>query len=279
MGSQDQASSSHSQSYQITGTMDSQIALLLFTGAVCQALAAAQYQYPTTTTTTTTPTFPPRPFKYAFSSGRVPGGPPDRYTLSEGDANGVIRGGYAYLDPNQQWQKVEYVADENGFHVDSSALSHPKDTVAVAEAKANHHDLYDQIAIRNSIVPVVAPVVLNAETPAVAGHRDAFHVDTSALPVANPIWHPKDTVAVAEAKANHQNLYEQIAIRNSIVPVVAPVLSNVETPVVAGHRDAFHRQFDQIAAEHARIRAEHELLAEMEEKERELAKEQRLTYI
>merc|ERR1711892_1446681 len=239
MGSQDQASSSHGESSQITGIMESQIALLLFTGAVCQALPAAQYQYPTTTTTTTTTTLPPRPFKYAFSSGRVPGGPPDRYTLSEGDADGVIRGGYAYLDPNQQWQKVEYVADENGFHVDSSALSHPKDTVSVAEAKANHHDLYDQIAIRNSIVPVVAPVVLNAETPAVAGHRDAFHVDTSALPVANPIWHPKDTVAVAEAKANHQNLYEQIAIRNSIVPVVAPVLSNAETPVGARHRDAF----------------------------------------
>ena len=101
---------------------------------------------------------------------------------------------------------------------------------------------------------------------------------------------------MAEAKANHQNLYEQIAIRNSIVPVVAPVISNADTPVVAMHRDAFHKQFDQIAAEHARsgpnkccqlfliafafrIRAEHELLAELEEKERELAKEQRLAYV
>ena len=34
----------------------------------------------------------------------------------------MIRGGYAYLDPNNEWQKVEYVADDNGFHVDSSAL-------------------------------------------------------------------------------------------------------------------------------------------------------------
>ena len=101
---------------------------------------------------------------------------------------------------------------------------------------------------------------------------------------------------MAEAKANHQNLYEQIAIRNSIVPVVAPVLSNVETPVVARHRDAFHKQFDQIAAEHARsgpdkrcqwllitfafrIRVEHERLAELEKKERELAEEQRLAYV
>ena len=60
--------------------------------------------------------------KYAFAAGRVPGGKPDRYVESEGDAQGVIRGGYAYLDPNYQWQKVEYIADENGFHVDSSAL-------------------------------------------------------------------------------------------------------------------------------------------------------------
>ena len=60
--------------------------------------------------------------QYAFSSGRYPGGAPDRYTQSEGDAAGVIRGGYAYLDPNHKWQKVEYVADENGFHVDPSVL-------------------------------------------------------------------------------------------------------------------------------------------------------------
>ena len=66
--------------------------------------------------------------QYAFASGRYPGGAPDRYTQSEGDAQGVIRGGYAYLDPNHQWQKVEYVADENGFHVDTSVnpVAHPR---------------------------------------------------------------------------------------------------------------------------------------------------------
>ena len=39
----------------------------------------------------------------------------------------MIRGGFAYLDPNFQWQQVEYVADENGFHVDSAnPVSHPQ---------------------------------------------------------------------------------------------------------------------------------------------------------
>ena len=54
---------------------------------------------------------------------------------------------------------------------------------------------------------------------------------------------------MAKAKAAHQALFEQIALRNSEVPVVHP---NVETPAVASHRDAFHKQFERIAAEHAR---------------------------
>eukprot|EP00090_Calanus_glacialis_P018986 TRINITY_DN2930_c1_g1_i4.p1 TRINITY_DN2930_c1_g1~~TRINITY_DN2930_c1_g1_i4.p1 ORF type:complete len:194 (-),score=57.64 TRINITY_DN2930_c1_g1_i4:113-694(-) len=193
--------------------MQKYIALILFSAGVSQSFPAAQYPTPT-------PILPPRPFKYEFASGRYPGGPPDRYTQSEGDAAGVIRGGYAYLDPNHKWQKVEYVADENGFHVDPSVL-----------------------------------------------------------PVANLVAHPRDTVAVAQAKANHKNLYEQIALRNSQIPVAPQAFANVETAAVASHREAFHKQFDQIAAEHARIAAEHELLAELEKKERELAKEQRLTYL
>ena len=59
----------------------------------------------------------------------------------------------------------------------------------------------------------------------------------------------QDTAAVAKAKAVHQALFEQIALRNSEVPVVQP---NAETPAVASHRDAFHKQFEKIAAEHAR---------------------------
>ena len=33
-----------------------------------------------------------------------------RYATQEGDANGVVRGQYAYLDPNYQWQQVSCLA-------------------------------------------------------------------------------------------------------------------------------------------------------------------------
>jgi len=63
------------------------------------------------------------------------------------------------------------------------------------------------------------------------------------------------------------------------VPVAPHVVPNVETVAVASKRDEFHKQFDQIAAEHARIAAEHERMAELEKKERELAEEQRRAFV
>ena len=122
----------------------------------------------------------------------------------------MIRGGYAYLDPNYKWQKVEYVADENGFHVDPSVLP-----VANLVAHPRVQSMLIQMAFITSYI--------------------------------------QDTVAVAQAKANHQNLYEQIALRNSQIPVAPQAFANVETAAVASHREAFHKQFDQIAAEHARL--------------------------
>jgi len=49
---------------------------------------------------------PPRPFKYAYAAGRSPNGQPDRYVEQEGDEQGVVKGSYAYLDPNWKWRKV-----------------------------------------------------------------------------------------------------------------------------------------------------------------------------
>ena len=44
--------------------------------------------------------------QFAFSAARAPGAEPDRYVESEGDAAGVVRGSYSYLDPNYRWQQV-----------------------------------------------------------------------------------------------------------------------------------------------------------------------------
>ena len=48
----------------------------------------------------------PTPFEYEFAAGRAPGGKPDRFVNSKGDAEGTITGSYTYLDPNYQWQRV-----------------------------------------------------------------------------------------------------------------------------------------------------------------------------
>jgi len=154
-----------------------------------------------------TTTFQPQPFKFAFSASRLPGAQPDRYQEAEGDADGVVRGSYAYLDPNYKWQQVQYVAD-----------------------------------------------------------KDGFHVDPALLPVANPVVHPKDTVAVTSARLQHQQLFDAIALRNSQAPVNVVQNLPVESAAVANVRNQFHAQFDQIAAEHARIAAEHEKLAAEEER-------------
>lgn len=78
----------------------------------------------------------------------------------------MIRGAYAYLDPNWEWRKVKYVADpETGFRIlPGSTNPHPKrndgdgqfvklpllprDTPAVAKAKERHQELFQQLAQR-----------------------------------------------------------------------------------------------------------------------------------
>ena len=102
---------------------------------VLAALLGSSFSFPGEVRTTTPP---PRPFKvyttiytiidiyalslsdsrfmmklfiniqlqYAFSAARLPGAAPDRYVQSEGDEAGVVRGSYAYLDPNYQWQQA-----------------------------------------------------------------------------------------------------------------------------------------------------------------------------
>ena len=106
----------------------------------------------------------------------------------------MVRGSYAYLDPNYEWRQVQYVAD-----------------------------------------------------------KDGFHVDPSVLPVASPLNLPHDTVAVANAKLQHQQLFEAIALRNSQLPVAPEVSHPQETKAVANNRAQFQSDFERIAAEHARL--------------------------
>lgn len=162
-------------------------------------IASGQLSWGDDETTTQTPL----PFKYAFAASRVPGGSPDRYVEQEGDGEGVIRGSYTYLDPNQQWRKVSYFADKDGFHVEEDSQAIPKDTAAVARAKTKHDFLFQELALRNSKVPV---------------------------------------------------------------PIIS--VPNVESAAVVAKRLEFEQQYNAIAAEHARIAEEHAKLAEREEYEK-----------
>merc|ERR1712083_17968 len=179
---------------------------------------------------------------YAYSAARAPGAKPDRYATQEGDANGVVRGQYAYLDPNYQWQQVAYLADANGFHVDASNLPIANvDTPAVAAAKAQHSALYGQIALSHA-QGIEHPIV-----PAVV---------------------PQDTAAVSAARAQHEALFGHLAQVNSQAPIEVVRQVPVETAAVSEQRLKFADQFAAIAQEHARIAEEHALLAEQEERER-----------
>jgi len=146
-------------------------------GILLCVIASGQLSWGDDETTTLTPL----PFKYAFAASRVPGGSPDRYVEQEGDGEGVIRGSYTYLDPNHRWRKVSYLADKDGFHVEEDKDSTPKDTVAVANAKAKHGFLFQELALRNSKVPVPIISVSNVESAAVAAKRLEFEQQYQAI--------------------------------------------------------------------------------------------------
>lgn len=55
-------------------------------------------------------------------------------------ANGVTKGFYSYLDPNGKVQRVEYVADQNGYRVLNEPLV--QDTQEVAKAKVEFFKAY-----------------------------------------------------------------------------------------------------------------------------------------
>ena len=62
----------------------------------------------------------------------------------------------------------------------------------------------------------------------------------------------QDTAAVSQAKLQHQQLFDAIALRNSQAPAVPQAGLPLETAAVANNREQFQQQFADIAAEHAR---------------------------
>ena len=73
--------------------------------------------------------------------------------------------------------------------------------------------------------------------------------------------HPRDSLAVQKAKAQHEALYDEIAASHLSVPVPAPVRVLQDTKAVQKKRNEFVNEYQRITAEHARIEAEHAAIA------------------
>lgn len=72
---------------------------------------------------------------------------------------------------------------------------------------------------------------------------------------------PKDTVAVQQAKAQHEALYHEIAASHQNIPVPHVRQSIPQSKAVQQKRYEHESEYQRIAAEHARIEAEHAALA------------------
>jgi len=83
------------------------------------------------------PVGPPRPYSFTYQAGRYPGHV-DRVHSESRSPGGPVVGTYEYLDPLKRVVKVDYTADENGFHpnVQGAAVPKPqKESVAVQRAR------------------------------------------------------------------------------------------------------------------------------------------------
>jgi len=103
-----------------------------------------------------TPPPPPKPYAFGYAAGRFPGHI-DRTHSEVSDGSGVVQGSYSYVDPSFKIRKVDYIADENGFHpvLNYAASALPKDTPVVAAAKERHLVQFSRIASQHQQLPEV----------------------------------------------------------------------------------------------------------------------------
>jgi len=111
----------------------------------------------------------------------------------EVSAEGVVRGGYKYVDSDGILQTVEYIADEAGFRVAATNLPQApveipvqvQDTPEVVEAKRAH---YAAIGAAPVIAqPLAAPIVQQVQVPVAAPAPAIKQVHVPVAPVAQAV--------------------------------------------------------------------------------------------
>ncbi|KAL1491929.1 hypothetical protein ABEB36_012447 [Hypothenemus hampei] len=155
---------------------------------------------------------PPRPYAFGYAAGRFPGHI-DRTHSEVSDGSGVIQGSYSYVDPKLEIRKVDYIADENGFHpiLNKNVQSLPDDIPAVAAAKERHLKQYARIA--------------NA-------HHNVNQQSAS--------W-PVETKAVENARRRHLSLFERIAQEHARIAAERDALRQAEE---IEHPNSLERKYE-----------------------------------
>lgn len=102
-------------------------------------------------------------------------------------ADGVTRGGYSYIDAHGILQTVQYVSDHNGFRV--SATNIPRDVPAVAIARAQHLQAYENIKAEHAYISALqahGPVHIS---PIPAAGTVVVPISAAHLSPATPVVH------------------------------------------------------------------------------------------
>lgn len=166
-------------------------------------------------------------------------------------ADGVIRGGYSYIDSDGHLQTVQYTADAvHGFRVAATNL--PQDLPEVAYAKARHLSEYE--AIKAEHAALAAERAVQYSNPTVVYGAAVPQVQWAALPT--PVEEPPEII---QARAEHLAIVEATKARDAAiraeqaasfgaapqevqgvtVPVhaadVAPAVSYASAPAVAAY--------------------------------------------
>ncbi|XP_017042970.1 uncharacterized protein LOC108089305 [Drosophila ficusphila] len=165
--------------------------------------------------------------------------------------DGITRGTYSYRDAAGKLQTVDYVADNEGFHVAATNLPKavvPQESLGIGPRSLVEHPVEHPVVVQHPVNPhpvVKHPAEVNHPTLVETGRsvqpevhprveHPVEHHSVSGSPVGHSqLPHPvSDTVEVAAAKSLHLKRVEDEAVRNQ---VVAKVVTKVPVPVARSH--------------------------------------------
>lgn len=116
------------------------------------------------------------------------------------DADGLVSGGYSYIDPHGVLRKTIYTSGVHGFHAIGTDIPLPvADTPEVAIAKSAHIELLRAAKLAEPAIPV-APAAAIAAVPALPAVR-SIHVAAPATVLQVPVAPAVKSIPIGLAPA------------------------------------------------------------------------------